>query len=162
VSSAILPREHRGAAFQSPQSLAEHGLGPEWASRGKTDAPNFLPSHDDDEFGGHACACVRSECLIFIAANEEPDMAFDPTKTLYTYADTECSVQMWVSGASPVQFPSLKDAVSYASQQGGKWNEVEITVHLPREDIVYGTDKTRMLIDAVERASKRDASNPDS
>ncbi|MDB5524479.1 MAG: hypothetical protein JWM58_2242 [Rhizobium sp.] len=88
-------------------------------------------------------------------------MAFDPVKTLYTYADTDCSVQMWVADAKPVQFSSLKDAVAYAKEQGGKWNDVEITVHLPREDIAYGSDKTRMLIDALERSSKADRLDPD-
>jgi hypothetical protein len=88
-------------------------------------------------------------------------MAFDPNKTLYTYATTECTVQMWVVDAKPVEFPSLKDAVAYANQNGGKWNDVEITVHLDREDIVFGTDKTRMLIDANERASKAKASDDD-
>lgn len=89
-------------------------------------------------------------------------MAFDPTKALHTYAGTECSVQMWVADAKPVQFPSLKDAVSYANEQGGKWNDVEITVHLAREDIAYGTDKTRMLIDALQRSSKADKPGDDS
>ncbi len=81
-------------------------------------------------------------------------MAFDPTKALHTYSGTECSVQIWVAYAKPVQFPSLKDAVFYANEQGGKWNDVEITVHLAREDIAYGTDKTRMLIDALQRSLK--------
>jgi hypothetical protein len=107
-------------------------------------------------------ACLWRQCLICIFAKKEYQMAFDPTKTLYTYASTECSVQIWLSDAKPVQFPSMTDAVAYANQQGGKWNEVEITVHLPREDIVYGTDKTRMLIDANERASKRNLSKGDS
>ena len=89
-------------------------------------------------------------------------MAFDPTKALYTYADTECSVQMWIADAKPVQFPSLKDAVSYANEQGGKWNDVEITVHLDREDIAYGTDKTRMLIDALQRSLKAGKKDDDS
>jgi len=83
-------------------------------------------------------------------------MAFDPIKTLHSYSSTDCSVQMWLADAKPVSFASLKDAVSYAKQQGGKWNDVEITVHLAREDIAYGSDKTRMLIDALERVSKQD------
>jgi hypothetical protein len=61
-----------------------------------------------------------------------------------------------------VQFPSLKDAVSYANEQGGKWNDVEITVHLDREDIAYGTDKTRMLIDALQRSLKAGKKDDDS
>lgn len=85
-------------------------------------------------------------------------MAFDPIKTLTTYAQTDCSVQMWVTDATAVQFRSLRDAVAYAKAQGGKWTDVDITVHLPREDIVYGSDKTRMLIDAAERLSKQAAS----
>jgi hypothetical protein len=43
----------------------------------------------------------------------------------------------------------LKAAVKYAKDNGGRWNEVEITVHLPREDIVYATDKVHRLIDAL-------------
>ena len=88
-------------------------------------------------------------------------MAFDPIKTLSSYSNTDCSVQLWVSDAPAVQFRSLKDAVSYAKQNGGKWNDVDITVHLAREDITYGSDKTRMLIDALERLSKLDARESD-
>ena len=86
-------------------------------------------------------------------------MAFDPIKTLTTYANTECSVQMWIADAPVVQFRSLRDAVAYAKAQGGKWTDVEITVHMPREDIAYGSDKTRMLIDAAERLAKQSGSN---
>ena len=84
-------------------------------------------------------------------------MAFDPSKTLYSFAETPCSVQIWLAESQVAEFPSLPDAVAYAKQQGGKWNDVEITVHMPREDIVYGTDKTRSMIDAYERAAKQSA-----
>lgn len=80
--------------------------------------------------------------------------AFDPTQVLDTYADSECSVQLWLPDAEPFHCSSIAEALSYASKHGGKWNSVELTVHRPREDIVYGTDKTRMLIDAQERAAK--------
>jgi hypothetical protein len=82
-------------------------------------------------------------------------MAFDPIKTLTTYANTECSVQMWVADAAAVQFGSLGEAVAYAKAQGGKWTDVDITVHMPSEDIAFGSDKTRMLIDAAERLAKQ-------
>lgn len=78
-------------------------------------------------------------------------MAFDPIATLSSYSAAECSVQMLQAGAKPVQFSGLAAAAAYAKEQGGKWNDVEITVHLPREDIVYGSDKVRILIDALKR-----------
>lgn len=56
-------------------------------------------------------------------------------------------VQFWQPEAEPFHCLSIGDAVAYASKRGGKWNEVELTVHRAREDIVYGTEKTRMLID---------------
>jgi hypothetical protein len=84
--------------------------------------------------------------------------AFDPMQALETHADSECSVQFWLPDAKPVHCASIGEAVAYASQHGGKWNDVELTVHRAREDIAYGTDKTRMLIDAQERAAK--ASRP--
>jgi len=76
-------------------------------------------------------------------------MALDPIKVLNDYAEADCSVQFWVTGAPAVQFRSLKAAVKYAKDNGGRWNEVEITVHLPREDIVYATEKVHRLIDAL-------------
>lgn len=80
--------------------------------------------------------------------------AFDPMQAIHAYADTECSVQLWLPDAKPFYCSSISEALSYASKHGGKWNSVELTVHRAREDIVYGTDKTRMLIDALERARK--------
>lgn len=92
--------------------------------------------------------------------------AFDPMQALDTYAESECSVQFWVPDAKPFHCGSIGEALAYASKHGGKWNGVELTVHLAREDIVYGTDKTRMLIDAQERTAKarrpkRDVSDPE-
>jgi hypothetical protein len=84
--------------------------------------------------------------------------AFDPIQVLDAYADSECSVQILLPDAKAFHCSSIAEAISYASQQGGKWNGVELTVHLSREDIVFGTDKTRMLINAQERAAK--ASEP--
>ena len=77
-------------------------------------------------------------------------MALDPAKALLDYADADCSVQFWTPGAEPVGFRSLKAAVQYAGKNGGRWNEIEITVHLPREDIVYATEKVHRLIDALK------------
>jgi hypothetical protein len=83
----------------------------------------------------------------------EKDMAtFDPMQTIDAYADTECSVQLLLPDAKAFHCSSIDEALSYASRNGGKWNGVELTVHRDREDIVYGTDKTRMLIAALERA----------
>ena len=87
-------------------------------------------------------------------------MAFDPTKTLVSYGETPCSVQVWASETMSAEFESLPEAVAYAKQHNGKWNDVEITVHLKREDIVYGSDKCRMMIDALERTLKRAATLP--
>jgi hypothetical protein len=81
---------------------------------------------------------------------EEHSMAFDPIATLSGYSAAECTVQMLQPGAKPVQFSGLAAAAEYAKEQGGKWNDVEITVHLPREDIVYASDKVRILIDAMK------------
>ena len=81
--------------------------------------------------------------------------AFDPMQALDTHANSACSVQFWLPDAKPFHCSSIREALSYASQHGAKWNSVELTVHRSREDIVYGTDKTRMLIDAQERAAKR-------
>jgi hypothetical protein len=101
-----------------------------------------------------ASACIPGRGLIFVANQQENVMAFDPMKTLETHANAECSVQMWLPDAEPFHCSTLRQALSYAIEKGGKWNEVELTVHRAREDIVYGTDKTRMLIDAQERAAK--------
>ena len=77
-------------------------------------------------------------------------MALDPIKAFLDYANADCAVQFWKPGAEPVAFRSLKAAVQYAKDNDGRWNEVEITVHLPREDIVYATEKVHRLIDAVQ------------
>jgi hypothetical protein len=96
-------------------------------------------------------------------ARKENDMAaFDPMKALETYAESECSVQFWLPDAKPFQCSSIGEALAYASKHGGKWNSVELTVHRRSEDIVYGTDKTRMLIDAQERAAKARKAGDDS
>ncbi len=76
-------------------------------------------------------------------------MAFDPTKALTSYQDAECSVQFWIKDAPASVFQSLEDAVVYARDNGAGWKDVEITVHLPREDIGYGTGKVRTLIEAL-------------
>ncbi|MDB5554800.1 MAG: hypothetical protein JWL86_4784 [Rhizobium sp.] len=82
-------------------------------------------------------------------------MAFDPSKTLLSYGETPCSVQVWSAETMSGEFNSLSEAVAFAKQHNGKWNDVEITVHLKREDIVYGSDKCHMMIDALERALKQ-------
>ena len=82
-------------------------------------------------------------------------MAFDPIMALSNYSETECSVQFWIADTPPLQFRSLKDAVTYARDHGGRWNEIEITVHLPREDIVYATVKSRILMDALQQRPRR-------
>jgi hypothetical protein len=76
-------------------------------------------------------------------------MALDPLKALSDYGEAKCTVQFWIAGAPAVEFNSLKAAVRYAKDQGGRWQEIEITVHLPREDIVYATEKVHRLIDAL-------------
>lgn len=38
----------------------------------------------------------------------------------------------------------------YAEDQGGRWQEIEETVRLPREDIVYATENVHRLIDALK------------
>ena len=86
-------------------------------------------------------------------------MAFDPSKTLLSYGETPCSVQVWATETMSGEFNSLPEAVAFAKQHNGKWNDLEITVHLKREDIVYGSDKCRMMIDALERASKQAAAS---
>jgi hypothetical protein len=76
-------------------------------------------------------------------------MALDPIKVFDEYARAHCSVQLWQPGAPSVPFRSLRSAVQYAKDNGGRWNEVEITVHLQREDIVYASSKVHRLIDAL-------------
>jgi len=76
-------------------------------------------------------------------------MALDPKKALSDYAEAKCTVQFWVADACAVEFNSLKAAVRYAKDQGGRWQEIGITVHLPSEDIVYATEKVHRLIDAL-------------
>ncbi|MBP1858125.1 hypothetical protein [Rhizobium herbae] len=80
-------------------------------------------------------------------------MAFDPIKALTNYADAECSVQFWVAGTEASVFASLEEAVIFARDNGAGWKDVEITVHLEHEDIVYATGKTRTLIEALRRKS---------
>lgn len=88
-------------------------------------------------------------------------MAFDPSQTLYTYSRTDCTVQFWMENGPRGEFKGLKEAVAFARDHKGKWNDVDITVHLPREDITYGSDKVRMLIDALERQARKPV-DPDS
>ncbi|GAJ96936.1 hypothetical protein MOV66_29230 [Agrobacterium sp. SHOUNA12C] len=76
-------------------------------------------------------------------------MALDPLKALSDYGEATCTVQFWIADAPAVEFNSLKAAVRYAKDNGGRWQEIEITVHLPREDIVYATEKVHRLIDAL-------------
>jgi hypothetical protein len=82
-------------------------------------------------------------------------MALDPIKALSDYGEAKCTVQFWVTDAPAVEFNSLKAAVRYAKDQGGRWQEIEITVHLPREDIVYATEKVHRLIDALKDRSQK-------
>jgi hypothetical protein len=77
-------------------------------------------------------------------------MALDPVKALSDYGEAKCTVQFWTADAAAVEFDSLKAAVRYAKNNGGRWEEIEITVHLPREDIVYATEKVHRLIDALK------------
>ncbi len=81
-------------------------------------------------------------------------MAFDPITALTGYNDTECSVQFWVADTPASVFPSLEEAVIFARGNGAGWKDVEITVHLPREDIVYATGKVRSLIEALRTQSR--------
>ncbi|WP_047454535.1 hypothetical protein [Rhizobium rhizogenes] len=76
-------------------------------------------------------------------------MTLDPLKALSDYDEVKCTVQFWIADAPAVEFNSLKAAVRYAKDHGGRWQEIEITVHLPREDIVYATEKVHRLIDAL-------------
>lgn len=78
-------------------------------------------------------------------------MALDPVKVFADYAEADCSVQFWIPGTPAVEFRSLEAAVRHAKDHGGRWKEIEITVHLPREDIVYATEKVHRLIDALPR-----------
>jgi hypothetical protein len=81
----------------------------------------------------------------------EKKMAFDPIKALTNYADAECSVQFLIAGSAASVFPSLEEAVIFARENGAGWKDIEITVHLDREDIVYATGKTRTLIEALRQ-----------
>ncbi|UIJ81585.1 hypothetical protein LZK78_09940 [Rhizobium leguminosarum] len=76
-------------------------------------------------------------------------MALDPEKAFLDYSAADCSVQFWTANAPAVQFTSLEAAVRFAKDHGGRWEEIEITVHLPREDIVFATGKVHQLIDAL-------------
>ncbi|UIK19473.1 hypothetical protein LZK79_10835 [Rhizobium leguminosarum] len=76
-------------------------------------------------------------------------MALDPEKAFLDYSAADCSVQFWTANAPAVQFTSLEAAVRFAKEHGGRWEEIEITVHLPREDIVFATGKVHQLIDAL-------------
>lgn len=76
-------------------------------------------------------------------------MALDPQKAFLDYSAADCSVQFWTPNAPTVEFRSLESAVRFAKDHGGRWEEIEITVHLPREDIVFATGKVHQLIDAV-------------
>lgn len=76
-------------------------------------------------------------------------MALDALQAFSDYARVDCTVQFWIADAPAVQFKSLKAAVGYAKEHGGRWQEIEITVHLAREDIVYATQKVHQLIDAL-------------
>jgi len=82
-------------------------------------------------------------------------MALDPLKALTDYAEADCSVQFWAPGTPAAEFRSLRAAVIYARENGGRWNDIEITVHLPREDIVYGTEKVQRLIDSLRTRGRR-------
>ncbi|OBZ91985.1 hypothetical protein ADU59_29085 [Pararhizobium polonicum] len=82
-------------------------------------------------------------------------MAFDPIKALTNYADAECSVQFWIADTPAVVLPSLPAAVIHARENGAGWKDVEITVHLPREDVVYATGKVRSLIEALRPKAGR-------
>lgn len=79
-------------------------------------------------------------------------MAFDAIGAFSKYADAECSVQLWTADHAAVVLPSLKDAVVYARDNGAGWKEVEITIHLPSEDIVYATGKVRSLIEHLRKS----------
>ncbi|MBY5739945.1 hypothetical protein [Rhizobium leguminosarum] len=76
-------------------------------------------------------------------------MALDPEKAFLDYGAADCSVQFWTAKAPAVQFRSLEAAVRFAKDHGGRWEEIEITVHLPREDIAFATGKVHQLIDAL-------------
>ncbi|WP_438752095.1 hypothetical protein [Pararhizobium sp. O133] len=82
-------------------------------------------------------------------------MAFAPLKALTSYADAECSVQFWVADSPAVVLRSLKAAVIHARENGAGWKDVEITVHMRREDVVYATGKVRSLIEALRQESDR-------
>lgn len=79
-------------------------------------------------------------------------MAFDPIAAFSNYGDAECSVQLWTADHVAATLPSLEAAVVYARKNGAGWKEVEITVHMPSEDIVYATGKVRSLIEHLSKA----------
>jgi hypothetical protein len=81
-------------------------------------------------------------------------MAFDPTGAFSKYADAQCSVQLWTADDEVAVLPSLKAGVVYARENGAGWKEVEITVHMPREDIVYATGKVRSLIEHLSKSGE--------
>lgn len=88
------------------------------------------------------------------AQDKERRVAFEPLKALAGAADVPCSVQLMEAGAPLREFSSLEAAVGFARDNGAGWKDVEITVHMPREDIVYATGKTRMLIEALRLQDK--------
>jgi hypothetical protein len=81
-------------------------------------------------------------------------MALDPNLAFSDYANTPCSVQFWVAGVASVECRSLRAAVIYARDHGASTESVEITVHLPREDIAYGTEKVRELVKELPSAKR--------
>lgn len=81
-------------------------------------------------------------------------MAFDPIGAFSKYADTECSVQLWTAGHAAAVLPTLKAAVLYARENGAGWKDVEITVHMPSEDILYATGKVRSLIEFLSKSGE--------
>ncbi|PZM08187.1 hypothetical protein [Rhizobium tubonense] len=81
-------------------------------------------------------------------------MALDPNQAFTDYKYTPCSVQFWVAGVASVEFRSLRAAVIYARDNGALTESVEITVHLPREDIAYGTEKVRELVKQLSAANR--------
>ena len=80
-------------------------------------------------------------------------MTFDPYKVLSDYASTPCSVQFWSADAPSIEFPSLHAAVVHAGDEGALTKWADITVHLEREDIAYGTEKVRLLIQATRKTN---------
>ncbi|URK88717.1 hypothetical protein LP421_17380 [Rhizobium sp. RCAM05350] len=60
-------------------------------------------------------------------------------------------MQFLIAGTPASVFSSLEEAVIFARDNGAGWKDIEITVHLDREDIVYATGKTRTLIEALRQ-----------